>query len=45
MEPPGFWFSNLRKSVQGPVSKRVRRKIGVPPIRASEESGSIVLIG
>src|SRR5689334_13082063 len=33
IEPPGFWFSSLRKSSQGPVSSEPTFTSGVLPIR------------
>jgi len=33
IEPPGFWFSSLTKSWQGPVSNSFNSTIGVLPIR------------
>ena len=35
MEPPGFWFSSLRKSWHGPVSRRRAASSGVRPIISS----------
>src|SRR5438067_6936594 len=32
MEPPGFWFSSLRKSRHGPVSNCVTSTSGVSPM-------------
>jgi hypothetical protein len=44
MDPPGFWLSSFKKSVHGPVSKRVSCRTGVAPIRATEEFGGVRLI-
>src|SRR6476620_11851341 len=40
IEPPGFWFSSLRNSSQGPVSVEATRTSGVLPISESTLSAT-----
>jgi hypothetical protein len=39
IEPPGFWFSNFRNSLHGPVSNRVTAISGVLPISPRTAGG------